>query len=81
MIVIKNRIMVDRRTTPDRRCKDRSGLTAVKRVCTTQEACRYLRISRPTLLKLIGEGKIKAQKAGRGWKVLESELERFLGLA
>jgi excisionase family DNA binding protein len=81
MIIVKNRIIADRRVMPDRRRKGRAGLSVVKRVYTTREACRYLRISRPTFLKLIAEGKIKAQKAGRGWKVLESELERFLGLA
>ncbi|MGB9627853.1 MAG: helix-turn-helix domain-containing protein [Thermodesulfobacteriota bacterium] len=48
------------------------------RVMTTQEACHYLRISRPTYLKYLYEGRIKGAKAGRGWKVLKSELDRFL---
>ncbi len=77
MIPVKNRIIADRRITPDRR-EGRSALSVVKRVLTTREACRYLRVSRPTFLKMIADGKIKAQKVGRGWKVLESELERFL---
>ncbi len=47
-------------------------------VMTTQEACNYLRISRPTYLKYLYEGRIKGAKAGRGWKVLKSELDRFL---
>ncbi len=47
-------------------------------VMTTQEACHYLRISRPTYLKYLYEGRIKGIKAGRGWKVLKSELDRFL---
>jgi excisionase family DNA binding protein len=47
-------------------------------VLTTQEACHYLRISRPTYLKYLYVGKIKGAKAGRGWKVLKSELDRFL---
>lgn len=49
-----------------------------KNVLTTEEACSYLRISRPTYLKYIYLGKIKGVKAGRGWKVLKSELDRFL---
>ncbi len=49
-----------------------------KDVLTTEEACNYLRISRPTYLKYIYLGKIKGVKAGRGWKVLKSELDRFL---
>jgi excisionase family DNA binding protein len=47
-------------------------------VMTTQEACHYLRISRPTYLKYLYLGKIRGAKAGKGWKVLRSELDRFL---
>jgi len=47
-------------------------------VLTTEEACNYLRISRPTYLKYLYGGKIKGTKAGKGWKVLKSELNRFL---
>lgn len=47
-------------------------------VLTTKEACTYLRISRPTYLKLIYANQIKARKLGRGWKVLRSELQAYL---
>ncbi len=47
-------------------------------VLTTEEAIQYLKISKPTFLKYIHLGKIKAIKAGKGWKVLQSELIRFL---
>lgn len=47
-------------------------------VLTTQEACNYLRISRPTYLKYIYLGRIRSAKAGKGWKVLKSELDQFL---
>ena len=47
-------------------------------VMTTQEACHYLRISRPTYLKYLYTGKIRGVKVGKGWKVLRSELDRFL---
>ncbi len=47
-------------------------------VLTTDEAIKYLRISRPTFLKYVHHGKIKATKAGKGWRVLKSELYRFL---
>jgi excisionase family DNA binding protein len=77
MIAVENRRIPDRRVNPDRR-RGRSAFKALKRVCTTREACRYLRISRPTFLKLIAAGKIRAQKIGKGWKVLDTELERFL---
>jgi excisionase family DNA binding protein len=47
-------------------------------VMTTEEACGYLRISRPTYLKYLYLKRIKGTKAGKGWKVLKSELDLFL---
>jgi excisionase family DNA binding protein len=47
-------------------------------VLTTEEAIEYLKISKPTFLKYIRIGRIKAIKAGNGWRVLQSELNRFL---
>ncbi len=47
-------------------------------VLITQEACEYLRISRPTYVKCLVAGRIKGTKVGKGWKVLKSELDRFI---
>lgn len=47
-------------------------------VLTTEDAIQYLKISKPTFLKYIRLGRIKAIKAGKGWRVLQSELTRFL---
>jgi len=47
-------------------------------VLITREACDYLRISRPTYVKYLQLGRIKATKAGKGWRVLKTELDRFL---
>ena len=47
-------------------------------VLTTGEAISYLKISKPTFLKYIRLGRIKAIKAGKGWRILQSELDRFL---
>jgi excisionase family DNA binding protein len=47
-------------------------------VLTTKEAIQYLKISRATYLKYIRLGRIKAVKAGNGWRVHQSELYRFL---
>jgi excisionase family DNA binding protein len=47
-------------------------------VLTTEEATGYLKISKPTYLKYIRLGRIRAIKAGKGWRVLQSELNRFL---
>jgi len=47
-------------------------------VLTTDEAIEYLKVSKPTFLKYIHLGRIKAIKAGKGWRILQSELYRFL---
>ncbi len=47
-------------------------------VLTTDEAIEYLKISKPTFLKYIHMGRIRAIKAGKGWRILQSELTRFL---
>jgi len=47
-------------------------------VLTTDEAIEYLKISKPTFLMYIRLGRIKAIKAGEGWRILQSELYRFL---
>ena len=77
MISLEDRKRLDRRVNPDRRRK-RSTLSTLKQVLNMAEACLYLKVSRPTFLKLIAAGKIRAIKIGKGWRVLEAELERFL---
>jgi len=47
-------------------------------ILTTDEAIGYLKISRPSFLKYVLLGRIKAIKAGKGWRLLRSELYRFL---
>ena len=47
-------------------------------VLTTDEAIEKLNISKPTFLKYYRLGRIKAIKAGKGWRILQSELHRFL---
>jgi excisionase family DNA binding protein len=54
------------------------SLTERDLVLTTDEAIQYLRISKPTFLKYIRIGRIRAIKAGKGWRILQSELYRFL---
>jgi excisionase family DNA binding protein len=57
---------------------DSMSLTEKDVVLTTEEAIEYLKISKPTFLKYIHLGRIKAIKAGKGWRILLSELNRFL---
>ena len=81
---LKHRRQEDRRKTPDRRNGYDRRLKVGQEawddnvIFNTREACLYLKISRPTYLKYITAGKIKAQKIGRGWKVFKEELDRFI---
>ncbi len=68
----------DRRNGYDRRTNYAGDAADSNIIFNTLEACQYLKISRPTYLKYIASGKIKARKIGRGWKVLKQELDRFI---
>ena len=46
-------------------------------VLTTEEASRYLKISKSLFLKLVRTNQIRGRKVGKGWKVLESELQAY----
>jgi len=43
-------------------------------VLTTEEASKFLRISRQTLYKLVEQGKIPGKKVGQGYKFLKDDL-------
>ncbi len=51
-------------------------MTTVKleEVLTTEEAAKFLRVSRQTLYKLIEQGRIQGSKVGQGYKFLKSDL-------
>ena len=80
----KRRRGKDRRKKSDRRLNGNGHSAEMEDangqddILTTKEACEYLKISRPTYLKCIADGKIKAKKVGRGWRALRSELKKSL---
>lgn len=47
-------------------------------VMTTTEVMQYLKVTRKTVLKLVKEGKIPAQKVGKDFRYLKSEIDEFL---
>lgn len=47
-------------------------------VMTTDEAVKYLKISRKTLLKLVQKGEIPAKKVGKNYRYLRDEIDKFL---
>jgi excisionase family DNA binding protein len=77
---LQHRTGEDRRNGSDRRQNSNGGPGVIEDpigqddILTTKEACQYLKVSRPTYLKCIADGKIKAKKVGRCWRVLRSEL-------
>ncbi len=57
---------------------ERGNTERNSRVLTTQQAVEYLQTSTPTLLKMVREGKLKANKIGRGFTFLQEELDNYL---
>ncbi len=49
-----------------------------QKVLNTLEAMKYLRTTRVTLLKMIKDGKLKANKVGREYRFLQEELDKYL---
>lgn len=47
-------------------------------IFTIVELSAYLKISRSTLYKLVGEGKIPSQKVGRHWRFRKVAIDRWL---
>jgi len=47
-------------------------------VLTTTEAMEYLRTTRVTILKMVHEGRLKANKVGREYRFLQDELDKYL---
>ena len=48
------------------------------KLLTTKQVADILQVHKFTVLKYIKEGKIKAIKLGRVWRIRESEIEKFL---
>lgn len=49
-----------------------------QKVLTTTEAMQYLRTTRVTILKMVKEGRLKANKVGREYRFLQEELDKYL---
>lgn len=52
--------------------------SAPPEVLTFSEACTFLRLSKPTLLKLVHSGAIRGRRVGRDWRFLRSELTAYV---
>ncbi len=47
-------------------------------VLTTTEAMKYLKTSRPTIIRLVKEGRLKGGKFGRNYRFLKEDLNRYI---
>lgn len=45
---------------------------------TVEEAAEFLQVNINTITRWIKEGKLKAAKIGRSWRIKRSEIERLL---
>lgn len=48
------------------------------KIMTVEEVAKYLRVHFQTVLKLLRDGSIRAQKVGRSWRILKSEVDKYL---
>jgi DNA binding domain, excisionase family len=49
-----------------------------RRPFTVEEAADFLKVHIHTVLKMIKDGKMKAGKVGREWRIAQDEIERLL---
>jgi putative molybdopterin biosynthesis protein len=47
-------------------------------ILTTKEVMEYLKVTRPTVFKLIKTGQLKAAKVGRDYRIYKSDVDNFL---
>ena len=47
-------------------------------VLTVRQVAAFLKVGREAVFKLLNEGKLKGARIGHDWRVLRTELDRFL---
>jgi excisionase family DNA binding protein len=52
----------------------------MEEILTVREVAAYLKVSRTTVWRWCNEGTLPAVKIGRGWRVRQRDLERFVGV-
>jgi len=57
---------------------DNKGKANYSQVLKLEEVRKALRVGRVTALRLVQSGKVPAFRVGRDWRVLRSELNRFM---
>ncbi len=49
-----------------------------KKLLTIKEVCEYLNVSKPTIYRLIKEGKLKPIKIGRATRFDKEDIDKFI---
>jgi len=49
-----------------------------QKLLTTREVLEILRITKPTLLRIIKNGKLRASKVGHNYRILEDDLNKYI---
>jgi excisionase family DNA binding protein len=58
--------------------KPREGALTTGRFLTVAEVARYLRVSNMTVYRLINAGQLAAVRVGRGYRIREEDVTRYL---
>ena len=48
------------------------------KVLTVKDLCEYLKFSEKTVLNLLNTGEIPGRKLGGSWRILKSEIDKYL---
>ena len=76
---LSSRIMaVGARSSPSAPTGAPESRSGVGDIFTVAEVAAYLKIPKKTVYKLVGSGDLPAFKAGKHWRVLRSELGRWI---
>jgi excisionase family DNA binding protein len=61
------------------RAKNLKGVFNMDEILTVQEVADYLKVSRSTVWRWCNQGRLLAFKAGHGWRVPRTAVERMIG--
>ena len=53
-------------------------MNLASRYFTVEEIARRLNVKRPAIYRWLQSGKLRAVKAGSGWRISDADLEEFL---
>jgi excisionase family DNA binding protein len=69
---------IEKRTFVDNRCNLEYIDAMKEEILTVKELCDYLKLTKKTVLRLLNTGEIPGRKIGGSWRILKSELDKYL---